>query len=435
MSNPKPSGDLCNGGRPFFLCSCLILILSDYPQMKFMTLRFLFFFGAAMFLFSCSSKRGNVNDVISKAYSEENLPKQEFAIRADRDTLLVGKSGTTVHIEKDIFTDSSGHPVSGNVNIELKEALGPLEMILSNLTTTSNGQSLESGGMIYLNATSEGKQLFIKESKAVNIGIPSDSILANMQLFEGVKDSVGFNWINPVRLEDVKPKVQAEEFAAVKDSFRRQETNVAYNVKEFPDGNEPHWLDSTIWEIIWKGNGLVLKSDSSFMVGEYNVRFYKQDSIWGTTHTFRTTINSESKGSNYFQVDEKTNYIFAMKKLGWANIDRLQDDPRTKDVDLIVTVSNQKEFDVIYITMMIMDREMYLPGYQKKDETFSFTHGDFETTKLPVGAEAVIIATAYKDDKPFFVLKKVVISEKQRVDFSLEETTMENIKAKMQKNI
>lgn len=188
-------------------------------------------------------------------------------------------------------------------------------------------------------------------------------------------------------------------------------------------------------EIIWKGNGLVLKSDSSFMVGEYNVRFYKQDSIWGTTHTFRTTINSESKGSNYFQVDEKTNYIFAMKKLGWANIDRLQDDPRTKDVDLIVTVSNQKEFDVIYITMMIMDREMYLPGYQKKDETFSFTHGDFETTKLPVGAEAVIIATAYKDDKPFFVLKKVVISEKQRVDFSLEETTMENMKAKMQKNI
>jgi hypothetical protein len=140
-----------------------------------------------------------------------------------------------------------------------------------------------------------------------------------------------------------------------------------------------------------------------------------------------------TKGENSFAEDRKTNYIFSIKKLGWANIDRLLEDPRTKEVELITSVENEKEFKFIYVTMIT--QKMYLPGYQKKDETFCFSHNDEEKQQLPVGETATILATAYKNDKPYFAIKKITITDKQTVAFKLEETTTEKLKAEMKEKI
>jgi hypothetical protein len=388
--------------------------------------------------FSCSTEPKNLTTIISKVYSENNLAKQTFSIDPDRDTLLIGKSGTVIHIEKNSFADSLGNTVKSPIDIDLKEALNPFDMVLSNLTTTSNGQNLESGGMIYLNATSDGKQLSLSAGKGIDIGIPADSINKNMQVFEGKKDSTGMNWINPAAVANVQPQAPPVAKDSVKTPHKRK-TNVAYNVVEIPDGNFPYELDTAISHRIWNGDGLMITKDSAFTIGKYHVRFFKQNKIQESTENFEEEDfgmeEKSAKGSNYFQVDPATNYIFSMKKLGWANIDRLLDDPRTKDVDMIVSIDNQKDFGSVYITMIVPDRKMYLPGYQKADETYSFTHGDFENPKLPVGADAIIMATAYKNDKPFFVLKKIKISEKQNISFHLEETTMDKLKAQLKENI
>ncbi len=129
----------------------------------------------------------------------------------------------------------------------------------------------------------------------------------------------------------------------------------------------------------------------------------------------------QPKGVNSFTQDWNTNYVFTMKKLGWANIDRLYSDPRTKDVEFITQVENKEDFKTIYITMVT--EKMFLPGYQMKNETFSFTHNDEEKPKLPIGASATIIATAYKNAVPFFVIKKIIISDKQTINLKLVETT------------
>jgi hypothetical protein len=83
---------------------------------------------------------------------------QIFDIDGKQDNVIEGESGAIIIFPKGCFKNSSGEIVEENVKIELSEALTLEDRILSNLTTTSNGNLLETGGMIYFNATSEGEK-------------------------------------------------------------------------------------------------------------------------------------------------------------------------------------------------------------------------------------------------------------------------------------
>lgn len=64
-----------------------------------------------------------------------------------------------------------------------------------------------------------------------------------------------------------------------------------------------------------------------------------------------------------------------------------------------------------------------------KDGNFSFTHGDYEKPELPVGAKAIIFATAYKEDSPHFDLITTSVKEKETITLNLKKTTKEELKA------
>jgi len=141
------------------------------------------------------------------------------------------------------------------------------------------------------------------------------------------------------------------------------------------------------------------------------------------------------QGQNQFREDSGTSYLFSIKKLGWANIDRLFTDPRTKEIELIVTVEKQDEYDNIYTSMIFKNQNMYLPGYKKKDNSFSFTHGDHEKTALPVGETTTILVTAYKNEEPFYSMKTIILKEKQTIDMVLSVTTKDKLKKELENKI
>jgi hypothetical protein len=61
---------------------------------------------------------------------------------------------------------------------------------------------LETDGMIYLNATSKGKQLSINPEKPIYIEIPSHDKKSGMMVYKGERDDDGnMNWIEPQELE------------------------------------------------------------------------------------------------------------------------------------------------------------------------------------------------------------------------------------------
>ena len=176
---------------------------------------------------STNQDNENTTDVFTKIYSVENLNSQSFTIDNSIDNLITGESGTIVRINRNTFIDQEGKTITGKIEIKLIEALTPIDMVLGNLTTTFNGKPLETGGMIYLNAIAENKEVSIAPDKSILIKMPSDSTLTGMSVFEGKQDSTGIKWENPIKLPvgDTIGSISSETF--------EKTTNVFYRVDGF----------------------------------------------------------------------------------------------------------------------------------------------------------------------------------------------------------
>jgi hypothetical protein len=142
-----------------------------------------------------------------KCWEKPNI--QSFEIDANITETIEGENGTLVIIPKNSFLDEKGNKVNGKVNFELVEAYELSDMVLYNLTTTSNGNVLETGGMFYTNATQKGKQLTVDPNKPMMIQVPCVEEKPDMMAFESEIDSAGtINWKNPKPLEQFLTKVE-----------------------------------------------------------------------------------------------------------------------------------------------------------------------------------------------------------------------------------
>ncbi len=130
---------------------------------------------------------------------------QFFDLDAGADQVREGKNGTVLVFPKGCFLDARGRVFQQKVRIELTEALRLEDMVLSNLTTTSDGKPLETGGMIYFNAVTAatGAQLYINPENPIFIDIPVKNKKPGMMAFQGFRDSLGdMNWLNPLPLNN-----------------------------------------------------------------------------------------------------------------------------------------------------------------------------------------------------------------------------------------
>ena len=127
---------------------------------------------------------------IEEFYKKSTLKPQEFAIDPSRDTVIRCEKGTIIQIKANSFKTTS----NSTINFQVKEAFLKSEMILENLSTTANGQILETQGMVYTNALSGNETLELQ--KDLLIMVPTDTILPGMKIFEGDRDAHSdvMNW-------------------------------------------------------------------------------------------------------------------------------------------------------------------------------------------------------------------------------------------------
>jgi len=124
-------------------------------------------------------------------YNNVSVNEQKFIIRNNKDTVIIGESGTILFFPANSLNASS----DSNIEITLKEILSTSDMILENLTTLSSNKQLETAGMIYVEAKQNGKIIDIDKSNPVLLMLPTDDIKDNMQLFSGEHDDDGnLNW-------------------------------------------------------------------------------------------------------------------------------------------------------------------------------------------------------------------------------------------------
>ena len=123
-----------------------------------------------------------------------------FVIQNNKDTVIQCKEGTLLSIPANAFQYCSTQlPVNGPVKISVKEFYKISDMLIAGLTTKSNDQLLESGGMICIKVSSKvnNDSCILSPGKNISIAMPN-SLTTNvdgMRLFNGKHDSASLNWV------------------------------------------------------------------------------------------------------------------------------------------------------------------------------------------------------------------------------------------------
>jgi hypothetical protein len=144
---------------------------------------------------------GMSNKEVKTNSSEDLLPEQGFVINNTQDTVIETENGMVLVIPENAFVDENGNLVS-DVDFEVKEAFETTDILKAGLTTMADGRLLETGGMFFLNAYSNGKKLKLAEGKKILAEIPNINPREGMMLFDGEKQKDGsINWINPKPFE------------------------------------------------------------------------------------------------------------------------------------------------------------------------------------------------------------------------------------------
>ncbi|WP_373519697.1 energy transducer TonB, partial [Pricia sp.] len=121
---------------------------------------------------------------------------QIFILNTIRDTILGCKEGTRIFVPKNSFViKNSGVPVSGSINFKVSEYYKLSDLLLAKLSTTSNGEQLETGGMLFIEAFQNDQKLELKQGNTLDILFAGRKEDDGMKLFHGDWVQGKTNWI------------------------------------------------------------------------------------------------------------------------------------------------------------------------------------------------------------------------------------------------
>lgn len=151
---------------------------------------------------------------------------QTFSLIAEKGATLVGNDGTLIILGKSTLLDAAGNRVSGKVEAELIEALDWEDMIAYNLTTTSGGKALSSGGMMRIRYTQNGKEVYVDPQKPMHIEIPTDDYNPDMKVWEGEVKNGLLDWKNPQEIERYLTKIDLKYLDFIPTGFDAEVANL-----------------------------------------------------------------------------------------------------------------------------------------------------------------------------------------------------------------
>ena len=107
-----------------------------------------------------------------------NVPMQHFEVLPDQDKTIDLPNGTQINIPAGTLVDENGQAVSGPVDLAYREFHDAIDVFMSGIPMTyktSEGEEeiFQTAGMLEINASQNGKQIFIAEGKSIQIEMAS----------------------------------------------------------------------------------------------------------------------------------------------------------------------------------------------------------------------------------------------------------------------
>lgn len=387
-----------------------------------------------------------------------NIEKQAqlFSIPSNKDTTLICNEGTIIKIKANSFvSQQTGQSITEPINFKVAEYYKISDILLSNLSTTSNGQLLETAGMVNINVTSNNQPLKLMKGKTIEISFPTKKKENDMQLFSGSwEDNMHIDWTAQSSDKNNSQQIftVVEEMPTFNGGERKLFDYLSKTVK-YPEQAKELGVQGTVYvAFVINENGEVIeprvvrgvtseldlaaldaiKKMPNWIPGKQRgqnvsvqftlpVKFNLGDTSLIGDGTFKerfeqsytdTTIQKASSGNIMY-------YVFNSTDLGWINCDRfLNINPKINFV-----VKLDKDIETVKI---IFDR------YKSIMDVFP-VNGNYTFKGVPSGEKITIVAIKRVDDKPYLSVKETQTSTKVEKELTFQPVTMETLKTEIKK--
>lgn len=404
-------------------------------------------------------------------------PQYHNSIDVLKPNVITGPLGTEVLIPENAFVTEDGQPVTGEVEINFSEYLNKSDLILANLPTVSNGRMLETGGVIFLEALSNGEKLKLAKGKSVLVNFPGGA-QEGMRLFKGKYDPSGtLNWVQMSEHPERFTKPQAQRKTAKAGAFPLNTefgtaNAVSMKFQKKPDLNvqayiyamlEQHYncrgrdqiyvqvyvdesgrstkvrtmsgknacmrlaVEEIVQTIPWdlsemKGDELYfnLEPDISAPAGD-------EENMFVSLAGQNLTVGSgeiEKIMAEYVERDRARNFVknaFTVTELGLINCDRFAAENSPM---VAATINlNRKELTNNAKVFMVFD------DINSVMEASPAGYGEFRFARVPSGRSVTIVAVAYEPKVgPYMSMQKFTVSEGDLGKLKMEKSNDDAVK-------
>ncbi len=408
---------------------------------------------------SDSTQTGTVDrrSLLNALLNELAKSPGEFIIDNGRDTLLLGSDSSI------LFIPSNSLGGSDNIKISLTEFYKLSDIILNQLSTTSDTDLLETGGMINVTATVNGKPVELQKGQHITWYMSDTSKqVQQMQLFNGVKINKSINWLPQARYFNTTYTVtearvlnihdepyewddpdgssvafflMSDNCKMSKDSLKKLLTN------QFPKYNKIHVrskLKNNFFNRIFNLKSFRLTdsdagTDDFFSIGDStwmektdaDKYHLKPTAIRVTQHQSISISGEEEdllfKDSLAEQLNNR--YRINITQLGWINCDHFWNDKREK----VLYTADLGDSAINYYTVLVFKNERSIMLGRPDGNKVVFPN-------LPIGEPVKIISIGIaKNGERIFAMKDTVVSKEIFNGLTFESSSAPAIKTALVK--
>ncbi|MDQ3049112.1 MAG: OmpA family protein [Bacteroidota bacterium] len=377
---------------------------------------------------------------IWELYKQTERKPQEFRINPLKDTALRCEYGTVVYIKANSFKLVSPCK-SGPIIFKIKEDFLRSDMILDNLSTTSNGRIIETQGMVFTEASDcTGKKLSLIKGKDLVISVPTDKIVSDARIFQGNRtphDSI-MNWT--VSNTSVLSNFTLNEidcchewlgcggssacpffFCKIKRFFRRllgKKDGVKNPPRITPElENKCLVLQDLYNKYKVEDPGALVRALNQPLLDSFKVNTIEQlQDTLRKINLQKVEISYQNKTLNY---DDFQFYIFNSPRLGWSNVDVFVD---IKKEDMVTMKINMKADKNTDCKLVFKNRNFVIPA-DKKGKKYAFID-------VPRGEAVWVVALKFLDGSPYLHMEEATIEDKT-INVNLKVLTLEELKERL----
>jgi hypothetical protein len=364
------------------------------------------------------------------------IPKQSFRVDVSIAQTIKGNNGTEINIPANAFVDRRGREVKGFVTVFLQEAITTEDIVLGNLfTKTEDNEILQSKGMINIQAFKVRNELQLKDDKSLTVSIPT-GFEEGYSYYQGTSSKAELKWNNPVpivrnvNIVERWGKGGRGDFTPEKVVSFAKSDGIVTDIKIRMVKGDEDFQKISYSKRIGRKKGLTRKQqrvvknwfDKNDVVVQDLFRnkdrgLFKQGFFFWNCWS-NNNLNFYADGPNSDLLN-----VFKMEKMGWANVDRLAKMNNTKLLSFNVAQDKVDSLQNFTISLVVPKKNIFLPGFQRNNGTYAFTHGEYEDrVPMPVGEKAYVIALGEKNGDTYFQMKEVRFGDRPVEHLSIAKT-------------